>query len=256
MNFIPLRLRLLSVILFSITALAAADTTADPLWAKATGVFLENYTWTPGRMEILSEELDKSGKVKSSERRLLAVSLTDDNHTRTEVVFAEKDGEDVTAEEREKQEEDEESTSESDSGSDDSANGGGFFPSPFDPDLRDKVSWERSDNTSLVGDRLCRQYDVRMHWEKKRYYVGVAYLDLETGVPLRFDATIDPLPMFVKFLDVRVDYNSDPQAWYVTSVMFEGKGSIVLIEKWFRTSMVFGQYFRPSDGEQSAAHDG
>ena len=208
-----------------------ADARVDTLWTKALAVFNANKEWTPARMEIQSEELTRRGETKNRERRIFKISVDKHNQMISEIIFAEKNGEDITEKERSERERE---------GQDNGLN----FPSPFDPSVQDKVEVTPTDSLSYVNGHLCREFAVRMHWEKKRYYVGTGYLRADTGVPLRFVATVDPLPIFVQSIDIQIDYNDDPDNWYMDRVEFEGKGTIILITRWYKSALIFSDYFR------------
>ena len=77
---------------------------ADELWERAVAQFSKNTGWIAGRTEIITENLNRKGEVRSVERRLTHSRAAPGGGVESEIIHAERNGKDVTAEERRKEE--------------------------------------------------------------------------------------------------------------------------------------------------------
>ena len=222
---------------------------ADELWNRAVGQYAANSGWIAGRTDSLSQTFNKKGVLRSSERRIVR-TVQGSGGNETEIVYVEKDGKDITEDERRKSEEERKKreeerdgrNSENDSGDGNSREPG--FPNPFDPDRQDAVVFERTGETVRDGDSLLIGYRFRVETGERSSYVGTAFLDSNTGVPVEIEATMDPLPRFAEFVRLSVRFENDGDRWYATRMELEGAGGWLFVYRRFKSVISFSDYFR------------
>ena len=84
-----------------------------------------------------------------------------------------------------------------------------------------------------------------MDGDDENEYVGTVWFDAETEVPVRIEATIEPLPRFADFVTFTADFNNNSVEWYITKIEIEGAGGLLFIYRRFKSSILFGNHFRP-----------
>ncbi|MBT3272033.1 MAG: hypothetical protein HN368_02675 [Spirochaetales bacterium] len=220
---------------------------ADELWNRAVARFSMNSGWIAGKTEVVSENYNRKGKLKSIERRFTR-SRPQSGGAETEILFVEKDGVDVTAEEREKAEKERIEQNEEDRTQDENSESGSGsdtgFPNPFDPNRQDVVEYQRNGKTLRVDGVSLVGFDFSMQVEEETVYVGVAFLDPDTGTPVELEATMDPLPRFADFVRLYVQFNNERDRWHANYIEIEGAGGWLLIYRHFKSSISFSDYFR------------
>ena len=210
---------------------------ADELWNRAVRQYTANTNWVAGRTESFSETYNKKGVLRSSERRIVQ-ALPGSQGTETVILYVEKDGKDVTEEERKKAEEGrrraERNRDEDDSG----------FPNPFDPERQNAVVFECTGETVRDGDSLLIGYKFQLKTDETTSYVGTVLLDSTSGVPVEIEATMDPLPRFAEFIRLNVRFRNDGDRWYATRMELEGAGGWLFVYRHFKSVISFTDYFR------------
>ncbi len=212
---------------------------SDQLWETAVRVFESNSAWIPGEMFIFTEEYDSGGKLKSAETmRLVYVPRPagSENGGEYEIIEATKDGSDVT-EERRREAEKRRSPSGPPEGAGDT--------NPFDPSLRDRVTYAAAGTSAVIGGVPCRGYSFKLDGKKRFAYKGTAWIDPATGMPLLIELEFDRLPPLVTEFRMLTRYNSDPAAWYPVEIEMDAAGTILLASRAYHTRMLFSRYLRP-----------
>jgi hypothetical protein len=232
--------RLSTVMLLLIPAATAgvfADSAVDhdSLWTTAVELFAANERWIAGSTYLLSEEIKKDGEIKSSETREIRTSVDEDLRLRTEILFVEKNGEDITEEEKRKDEQE--------SADDDDNDNSGGLPSPFDPKLQDRVTAQPTGEYEVINGKRCVIYSFEITGDDEQSYIGSVWIEEATLVPVKLTASISPLPRFVSFITMTVQYTNLPERWVISDVYFEGAGGFLFVKKHFRTKMRFSDYF-------------
>jgi len=210
--------------------LCSASLSADPLWWTAVEVYRANERWVAGRTEIVTVERNRRGEEKNVERRVF-VSQDLNGRVETRLVFAERNGADITESEAGDPDENGEG-----------ANEGSPLPNPFDPDLQPAVSFSRTVGDAELQTSGHAAFAFRMKHED-RTYAGTVWIDIDTGVPVALEATMDPLPRFVRFLHFEAEFENDPKRWYPKQVRFEGAGGFLVVYRHFESTMRFSRYF-------------
>lgn len=238
-------MRKLLILLAVIAASPAAG--ADELWNRAVSLFSTNSGWTAGRTEVVSENFNRKGALRSVERRITRSRLESDG-MKTEILFVEKDGVDITAEAREKAEQqrlaqDEEDKAQHEASESEAESDSGF-PNPFDPNRQNVVEYQRNGKTLRVDGVSLVGFDFRMQVEEETFYLGAVFLDPDSGTPVELEATMEPLPRFADFVRIYVQFNNDDERWHVNFMEIEGAGSWLLIHRHFKSSISLSDYFR------------
>jgi hypothetical protein len=227
------------------------------LWTKAVAIYEANKNLVPGSMTQTVEELDGDGAVKSSTVSALRFSPdpSAEQGVATEIVSVVKDGKDVTAEQRkeldkqrEKRAKEEKKKADKDGERSQSVSSN---DSPFNPDFQKSVAVSDRGGRETIAGRACSSFDfsyTRTDGENpkaKPYTVkGVAWLDEETGAPLKVESTRDPLPRGAKRMSSTFLYEIRPDgSWVLKEMQFEGAGGILFIKKSFRMKASFADHW-------------
>ena len=221
----------LTAVLLVVASLSAES---DELWDRGVSLFEPNSKWIAGSTIIETTELDRRGNIKNHETRQMVTEQRDAG-LRTILIRAEKNGDDIT--EIEKSEE------ETREGSNDSSDDGAI-PNPFDPSLQQSIEKKHRSTEQLEGGRF-HLYDFRMSGDDDNEYVGTVWFDAETEIPVRIEATIEPLPRFAHFVNLSAEFNNDSIEWYITDIEIEGAGGLLFIYRKFESSIHFANHFRP-----------
>ena len=231
---------------------------ADELWERAVLHFSKNTGWIAGTTEILTEHYNRKGEIRSTERRVNQSRIVPDG-IETIVFYAEKNGEDITAEERrnadkqrQKRDDEERKMRAREIGSDQSGESAdpeseseSGFPNPFDPDRKDTVSYAQNGRSLVVEGASLIGYDFQMQAdEKTNYIVGTVFIDPGSAVPVEIDATMEPLPRFASSARLFVRYNNDTERWHAMYMEIEGAGGWLLIYRHIKSTITFSDYFQ------------
>ena len=233
--------RAISVTAFALFIGVCMQSPADELWQKGIEQFKFNTGWVAGSTVITSEQFNKKGKLRSSEQRIFRALQTEAG-VQSELISAYKNGKDITEEERRKAEE-ENAENEDENNDEDSP-----FPNPFDPELQEVVTYRRTGQSINSGtDIVLIEYEFRMQIEPDSEYVGNVYLDSVTGVPVEFEATVEPLPRLTKFVRLAVRFQNDANRWFPVHMEFEGAGGWFFVYRHFKSTIEFTDYFREDE---------
>ncbi|OGF58761.1 MAG: hypothetical protein A2Y62_09635 [Candidatus Fischerbacteria bacterium RBG_13_37_8] len=229
---------------------AFAQQQTNELWNKALEIFKANEKWVPGTMMQKTELLNKKGKVESIEEMLIKLQPDEKEKLKSEIVKVIRDGKDITAEVKEKQQKAEEKRAQDKKEKDSSAS----FNSdetPFNPDLQNKVKYSLRKDTQTIGGRLCAGFDYTFDMEytengKKKTVQskGMAWLNSETGHPMKLEYTLQPLPSRMKSLWMIFLYEVTLDGkLYAKEMRMEGEGGILFIKKKIRSITTFSDYW-------------
>lgn len=225
----------------------AAGASANELWLSAVDLYRQYGDLLPGRMLIEFTQYNGAGEEVSDEQSLLRFSLGPDGEPETEVIWARKDGEDVTRERRE----DPQSGAPfgGQAGDDDDGEGGNAFSglqkSPFDPAEQQNVEYTDTRQVERVGGMLTRRFEFVHHTEADAPNIGTAWLALDSGMPVKLELTLERLPLFVESLVMRQFFGLDAeQRWVSTALEFSGAGSVLFFRREIESRLEFSDYFR------------
>ena len=220
------------------------------LWQKAVDICRRNSDWYPERITILSEVLNRQGQPSSVTQLFFSLRLGAEGRLSTELTRALKNGQDTTAEMRSKvairhpeepldpDKEDTYSMSISDS--------------PFVPERQASVTFSASIEKRLLFGHSCRRFDfsyqtkiIRKGETEKLTWNGMAWLEEGSGVPVKLEFSLAPLPSRIRSLWTVTLYDTArPDRWVVKKVAISGHGGFLFITKRFRTTTTFSDYRR------------
>lgn len=224
----------------------AQGTPADSLWQKAVELMDTNDDLVPGTMKTFMQEVDKHGEAKDENKYRESwgrLYLREDGEIEYEPLKIIEDGEDVTEEEIAKEEERKEEDDE-DSESDSME---GY--SPFDMDSQDRMSAKRSGEGEIIDGKSTVEFEFTEETEEDEEYSGKVWLEAGTGVPVKVEYTVDPLPKRVKRMVTTMAYEFfAPDSIVVGGMSVDATGGILFIKKHFHMEMTFDNYWRLPEG--------
>jgi hypothetical protein len=230
----------------------AADAGSSPtgLWRRAVSIHQRNRAWYPEKITVLSEVLNRRGGPSSVTQLFFSLRLGADGRLITELTRSLKNGEDTTARMKEK-------VQIRDPRQGEDANGQDYYSvsisdSPFDPERQAAVSYSASGERRLLFGRRCQRYDftyqtaiVRNGEKEKLTWSGKAWLEEESGVPVKLEFSLAPLPPRIRSLWTIYQYEkARPDRWLLTRVTISGHGGFLFIKKRFRTTTTLSGYKR------------
>ena len=222
---------------------------ADSLWRRAVGLSEMNDDLVPGSMKTRMQEVDKHGKPKDEEKyreTWAKMSLGEDGEVEFETTKVIDDGEDVT---EEKKAEEEERKAKREDEDDESESHEMEVYNPFDVGSQERMSIERSSTMEVVSGRNTVVYEFTEHIDDDAEVSGRAWLEVGTGVPVRVEYAVAPLPKRVKRMITTLEYEYvAPDSLIVSHIFVEATGGILFIKKYFHMDMTFTNYWRLPEG--------
>jgi hypothetical protein len=252
------------LLLFALAALpgmagaGAGAETSDPsgLWQKALAVFQQNSDLLPHKMEVFSELLDRRGRTDTVSQFYFDIRYDGQGKSRSELTRAFKDGQDISAEAKKRF-----------IGSDAPPEKPGakkrqtftFSMSdvPFNPERRHLTAARARPETQVLFGRSCRRFDISFRANsavkepaREMNWVGMAWLEEESGVPVKLEFSIEPLPKNVNSLWTIYRYELDAAGdWALREISVQGQGGFLFIKKGFRSTTRFSEYRRQTPEE-------
>lgn len=236
------------------TALTAAEETAafNPpgLWQKALAVFQKNSDCFPGNVTVFSEALDRQGRSDSITKLYFNMTVDDQGEVRTELMQAFKDGKDISADMKKKLEireaQDEKTAKKKDTLRVSMAD------NPFNPDKQQNVTVRAHTEKQLLFGKICQRFDfsfkteiVRKDKAEKITWVGKAWLEEKSGIPVKLEFSFEPLPKHVHSLWTIYLYEITTTGdWVLKEIKVQGQGGFLFIKKGFRSTTNFSNYRR------------
>jgi hypothetical protein len=252
--FIAILLVFLKSAIASATTLTAADEVvafnSSGLWQKALDVFQKNSDWFPGKVTIFSEVLDRRGRSDSITKLHFNISIDDKGAIRTELMQAIKDGKDVSADMKKKLEireaQNEKTAKKKDTLTISLAD------SPFNPDRQQDVTVRAYAEKQFLFGKICQRFDfsfrteiVRKDKAEKITWIGKAWLEESSGIPVKLEFSFEPLPKRVYSLRTIYLYEITATGdWFLKEIKVQGQGGFLFIKKGFRSTTNFDHYQR------------
>jgi hypothetical protein len=232
-------------------ARATAPEPGAGLWQKAIEVYRRNQDWYPERVVILSEMLNRRGEPYSVTEIFFSLRLDAKGKIQTELQRSLKNGEDTT--EKMKSKVTIRSPEEGMAPADENTISVSISDSPFDPERQDAVTVDSGGESQVLFGCRCRRFHFSyrtsiVHKGKRRELIwrGMAWLKEDSGVPLKLEFTLDPLPSLVRSLWTIYLYDSArPDRWVVKKISISGQGGFLFIKKRFRTTTTFSNHRLP-----------
>lgn len=242
-------------------ALAAAEdagTNPSGLWQKALVVYQKNNDLIPNKMEVYSEMLDRQGRPDSVSKYYFNIIVDAQGKTRTELTKAFKDNQDVTLETNKKMEsrdaEQEKSAKKKETLSI------SMGDTPFNPDQQKNVTARAHAEKQLLFGRMCRRFDFsfkaamgRKDQAENPTWVGKAWLEENSGIPVKLEFSFEPLPKHVSNLWTIYLYEVNAAGdWVLKEITVQGQGGFLFIKKGFRSTTRFNDYRRRPQKEEKS----
>jgi len=238
------------IILIIVTAATAIGTATEgsipELWQKALKLFSANKDWIPGTIIQRTELLTDQGKPESTHEIWIEYKKDDKDKITSEIVKVIKDGKDVTDEFKKEQNKKQKKKDKEDSASFE------LNDNPFNPDLQKNVSIKATNETQRISGKNCACFEfsqkVEFRENDKILTVtnrGKAWLDKETGYPLKLEYTFDPLPKRMKSIWTIILYEITPEGnWYAKEMTMDGEAGFLFIKKKFHTLITFNNFWK------------
>lgn len=235
------------ILLVGLLAIASAAWSTE-LWDQAVILYEQNQELLPGRMIIRFDQFNGRGDLVSSETSDVLLYLDESGEMQSTIVSATKNGRDVTESRRENPSSGSPFGSRGGGGneSDDDNAFAGLQRSPFDPLEQSHVLVVDTGRTEYVGTTAARVHEFELRTGEKSRTTGVAWLSVSDGTPLRVEATVAPLPIFVQIFEFVQEFSTDEAGrWFMSSMEFNAEGSFLFIRRRIESVFEFSDYFAP-----------
>jgi hypothetical protein len=121
--------------------------------------------------------------------------------------------------------------------------------SPFGPESQTGMYVKPLGDGGIVGGRHTMEYEFTDRSDAEVVMKGKAWLEKDTGIPVRIEYTPDPLPKRVKRMMTTMEYEHiSPDSLIVSRMYVEVTGGILFIKKHFHMNMTFDRYWRLPEG--------
>ncbi len=228
----------------------AAAPGAAGLWQKAVAIHRRNRDWYPERISVLSEVLNRHGEPSSVTQLTFSLRPGADGRLRTDLTRALKNGEDTTEKMRSK-------VTISNPKEGQAAEGGYTYSvsisdSPFNPERQEAVSFTASNEKRLLFGHPCQRFEftyqttiVSKGKREKLTWNGMAWLEEGSGLPVKLEFSLAPLPSRIRSLWAIYLYDTArPDKWILNEITISGHGGFLFFTKRFRSTTTFSQYRR------------
>jgi len=235
------------------------DAASSPagLWQKAVDIHQRNHAWYPGKIAIVSEVLNRRHEPSSVTQIFLALHYGADGRMRTDLTRALKNGQDMTEKMKSKV-----TISNPGEGVDpDNENtySVSISDSPFNPARQGAVSFSASGEKRLLFGHNCQCFEftyqttiVSKGEKEKLTWSGMAWLEEVSGLPVKLEFSLSPLPSRIRSLWAIYLYETArPDKWVLSKVTISGHGGFLFIKKRFRSTTTFSHYRRRPQQEKS-----
>ena len=238
MGILNLRRSMVAGIIAPLTALVvplavpAQSSLDDPIWHRAVAIAGRNAGLAPLRMEMEIEQRNPNGDIVERMERVYEGELVDGEVSMRLVREVENGTEVPIADTR-------------------TEDGNENAETPFDPVVQDRLVYRRSAPVRVVRGYRCVPFTFRFEASNGTTSNGMACLTND-GVPVEIEFTFEPLPRFVSELNIRVDYQVDPDRWFATQIYSSGEGGLLFVRRTFESRMTFSDYVRTGRGDVPA----
>jgi hypothetical protein len=233
---------------FGLILLCAVPASTNELWSNAVDLYDSYGELVPGELLIEFSQYNGSGEHISTEESLLRFTVGADGEPESELIWARKDGEDVTEERRENPQGGSPFGGGPGGGDDGEEDGNAFSglqKSPFDPAEQSNVEIEDTGRIERVGGIRARRFDFVHKTGPDSSNVGTAWLTPDTGMPVKIELTLSQLPFYIESLSMRQYFGRDEQdRWISTALEFDGVGRVLFFRREIVSRLEFSDYFR------------
>jgi hypothetical protein len=232
---------------------AAAAPPADParLWQKALDIFRKNSDLYPEKITIISEILDRHNQPNSVTQLFFTIDMDANGKLVTKLTRALKNGKDISDEMRKKVEIRDLNQDKTPPKKDSLTVS--LSDSPFNPERQKNVTFHASAEKQMLFGHFCQRFDFTYLTEivskgepEKLTWSGMTWLDENSGLPLKLEFSLEPLPKRIRSLWTIYLYEiSEPDNWILKKITISGQGGFLFIKKRFRSTTTFSDYRRP-----------
>lgn len=219
--------KILFIILF-INFLLIPDVFAgEDVWQKAVNFSELSKTYRANKVVTFMYELEKDGSLKSETE--IHQRLKSGDKIQYETFKMIKNGKQVTGKALEKVRKNDSKHSFSD-----------------DTDIFSVISQKKIQKIFLKNEIFnginSSVFDVTYKKDEKVNYKGKVWISENTGNPLKFSFTLDPLPFGVKEINIDYIYGLNGEKYFLDKVEVEGKVKVLFFEKNFKMVSEFRDY--------------
>ncbi len=228
--------------------LAFQGVAANELWDQAVSLYGEYGDLLPGRMLIAFTQYNGRDELISTEESLLSIGIGSDGEPETTIVWATKDGEDVTEERRENPQGGSPFGGGPDSDGEEEDEGNAFSglqKSPFDPAEQEHVVITATPTVERVAGVVTRRFDFVHETGADSPNVGSAWLATDTGMPVKLELTLESFPFYLEsFLMTQYFGRDERDRWVSKTLEFSGSGRLLFFQRTIESTLEFSDYFR------------
>ncbi len=208
----------LSFIIFSEYSAQAKD----DLWNKAVNISEKNKNYKASNIILFVDDLKKDLTVNSSQQ--IYQKLRKGKEIKYDTVKVIKDGKDITEETLKKRNSDKNRKS--------------FLEDNdiFDKKVQDKITYSKSGSEN-INSIICTVYSYNFNKNDKEKYAGKAWINKENGNPVKVEYTMSPLPMGLKEILIKYNYETKKDKTYLKTIFAQGEASFLLLKKIFRMKL-------------------
>jgi len=244
-----MRIRIPALVLLFCATIGAGVSFAGELWDEAVSHYSDYGDLLPGRLRIRFDQYNGRGRLVSTETSEYAVTVGPDGEIESRVIFASKNGEDVTGD-RDQETGGAPFGGGGEEGQSDSPFAG-LQISPFDPEAQDQVTVTDTGRSEVVNGVRTRTHMFEIDTGTKTRTTGTAWIAEETGNPVKLTAQIEPLPGYIDEFRMDQSFESDSEGrWYLSRMEFVGEGNILFVRRRIESEFVFWDYFQPPEGHR------
>lgn len=191
----------------------------DSLWTKAIDISEKNKNYKAQNVVLYIDDLNKDGTVNSSQE--IYQKLRAGKNIKYDTVKVLKDNKDITQEALKKQKE--------------QKNRGSFLDENdiFSKKVQDKISSEKVGSQNISGT-VCDIYSYKFDKNEKEKYEGKAWINNQTGTPVKVEYSMNPLPIGLKSLSIIYLYETQKNKTYIKNIKADGEASFLIFKKIFR----------------------
>jgi hypothetical protein len=226
------RLMLIAGALLFLSALPLA---AHSLWEKAVAIFEDNADLVARNTAIQMDVFDGRGNLKKRERSRLENYVGERGRVQSRYLEVTLNGADITAQKRAEQQSPlgEEGAPFADLGQ-----------SPFQEAQQKNVRYASTGSVDYVEGRRALAFSFRHRMAGGGSNSGTAWLDAESGAPLKTIMTMDEAPFYVRRLELVKRYTVNENRWYLASLEVDAMGQFLLFQRVYDIRTQFTNHFR------------
>lgn len=214
------------------------------LWQKAVQWAERARETLPGLIELRAEMMDGDGDLEGVQESTIKLKAGASGEVESELVRVLEDGKDVTAKAREEEAKRRREKQKKGKAAGEQSVGIQIGESPFHPASQAQVIARATGQRRTLRGKACLEFQVT--WKKeKETEKGTAWLDEQTGAPVEYTFSPDPLPRHARRVLTTWRYeDAGPLGWRPVEMNVEGEGGFLFIRKKFRMRTTFGEFWR------------